>query len=210
MGPSGTGNTSAEGPAVSGEKIEHGTSLVSDGEGPFFRGKDRLFKRQPQRVGDRGVAHKATAKWLSSQWFPARTVSTSDWKGVLQAFPKALRPAQSAVATVFPQVLADQAGIFQVLHGGIGVPPPHAVTDRLREGMGKLESLGRNPCRRVSGDDRRHCDRLSDHTEDETEQSRPPTSQQCFSKIPRILPSRASMLSQRANWTRARFRFCPS
>jgi hypothetical protein len=40
--------------------------------------------------------------------------------------------------------------------------------------MGKLESLGRNPCRRVSGDDRRHCDRLSDHTEDETEQSRPP------------------------------------
>jgi hypothetical protein len=67
-----------------------------------------LFKRQPQRVGDRGVAHKATAKWLSSRWFPARTVSTSDWKGVLQAFPKALRPAQSAVATVFPQVLADQ------------------------------------------------------------------------------------------------------
>ena len=82
MGPSGTGNTSADGPAVSGEKIEHGTSLVSDGEGPFFRGKDRLFKRQPQRVGDRGVAHKATAKWLSSRWFPARTVSTSDWKRV--------------------------------------------------------------------------------------------------------------------------------
>jgi hypothetical protein len=24
------------------------------------------------------------------------------------------------------------------------------------------------------------------------------------------LPSRASMLSQRANWTRARLRFCPS
>ena len=209
MGPSGTGNTSADGPAVSGEKIEHGTSLVSDGEGPFFRGKDRLFKRQPQRVGDRGVAHKATAKWLSSRWFPARTVSTSDWKRVA-GISKGVAPRAKRGGHRFPAGAGRPRGIFQVLHGGIGVPPLHAIADLLREGTGKLEVLGRNPCRRVSGDDRRYRDRLSDHTEDETEQSRPPTSQQCFSKIPRILPSRASMLSQRANWTRARFRFCPS
>jgi hypothetical protein len=35
--------------------------------------------------------------------------------------------------------------------------------------MGKLESLGREPCLRVGGDGRRDRDRRSDHTEDETE-----------------------------------------
>ena len=41
----------------------------------------------------------------------------------MQAFPKALRPAPSAVATVFPQVLDDQIGILPSLSRASGKLP---------------------------------------------------------------------------------------